>query len=119
MMLNKKERYFSSLSGGIIMFLAFPFTGSLTPLIFIGLLPLLIIEDSVLKSKLSSSNLFLHTFLCFLIFNIIPMLNSSIKRKEEWRENHNPYRQKSSKGILFTSPGSICQEAKYINNNHP
>lgn len=70
MMLNKKERYISSLSGGAMMFLAFPFTGSLTPLIFIGLVPLLIIEDSIIKSKLTSSNLFIHSFLCFLIFNI-------------------------------------------------
>ena len=50
--------------------LCFPYSGSITPLVFISLLPLLSIEYCISKSSLSSKNVFLHAFICFLIFNI-------------------------------------------------
>lgn len=52
------------------MFLAFPFSGTITPLIFLSFIPLLVVEAQVLNHGRSSLNIFIHSFICFLIFNI-------------------------------------------------
>ena len=70
MKLNRKKRWTASFIGGIIMFLAFPFSGTLTPLIFLSFLPLLIVEATILNIGRSSLNVFVHSFICFLVFNI-------------------------------------------------
>ena len=70
MYLNRKNRFLSSVVGGFILMLCFPYSGSMTPLVFISLIPLLSIEYCVTQSNLSSKNVFLHAFICFLIFNI-------------------------------------------------
>tara|TARA_B100000524_G_scaffold95995_1_gene45499 strand:- start:17094 stop:18716 length:1623 start_codon:yes stop_codon:yes gene_type:complete len=70
MTLNRKKRWIASLIGGTIMFLAFPFSGTITPLIFLSFIPLLVVEAQVLNLGRSSLNIFIHSFICFLIFNI-------------------------------------------------
>ncbi len=52
------------------MFISFPFTGSLTPLAFISWVPLLIVENNILKKKYRSSKVYIHAFLSFFIFNL-------------------------------------------------
>ena len=70
MNLNQKQRFLYSLSAGLMMMLSFPFTGSITPLVFVALAPLLLVEDCITKTGLSSRNVFLHSFICFIIYNI-------------------------------------------------
>lgn len=68
--LNQKQRFIGSISSGLMMMLCFPFTGSITPLVFISLTPLLLVEDNITKKGLSSRNVFVHSFICFIIYNI-------------------------------------------------
>ncbi len=70
MQLNRQQRYLSSIGTGLMLMLCFPYSGSLTPLVFAALIPLLWVEDSIHKEKLSSGVVFLHAFICFLIYNI-------------------------------------------------
>ena len=70
MKLNRKQRFIASILSGTALFLAFPHTGSLTPLIFLGFVPLLIIEENILESSLPSRLLLIHSFVAFLLFNI-------------------------------------------------
>ena len=70
MTLNRKKRWTASLIGGTLMFLAFPFSGTITPLIFLGIIPLLIVEASISEQGKSSLNIFAHSLICFLVFNI-------------------------------------------------
>ncbi|MEJ6505597.1 MAG: apolipoprotein N-acyltransferase [Crocinitomicaceae bacterium] len=70
MTLNRKQRFLASIISGTALFLAFPHTGSLTPLIFLGFIPLLVIEEHIQKSGLPSRYLLIHSFVAFLIFNI-------------------------------------------------
>lgn len=56
--------------GGLLMVFAFPYTGSFTPLIFVGLVPLLIIEDHILRHKEKAIKFFILSYLYFFIFNI-------------------------------------------------
>ena len=52
------------------MFISFPYTGSLTPLVFISWVPLFIVENNVLKKKYRSSKVYIHAFLSFFIYNL-------------------------------------------------
>jgi apolipoprotein N-acyltransferase len=70
MNLNQKQRFLYSLSAGLMMMLCFPYTGSITPLVFVALTPLLLVEDFITKTGLPSRNVFLHSFVCFIIYNI-------------------------------------------------
>ena len=70
MQLNRQQRYLYSIGAGLMLMLCFPYSGSLTPLVFAALIPLLWVEDSIQKAKLTSSSVFLHAFICFLIYNI-------------------------------------------------
>ena len=70
MTLNRTKRWTVSFFGGTIMFLAFPFSGTLTPLIFFSFIPLLIVEADILQQERSSLNIFIHSFICFLVFNL-------------------------------------------------
>ena len=42
-----KNKYILSVLTGTLLFLAYPFTGSITPFIFIALAPLLYVEDQL------------------------------------------------------------------------
>ncbi len=52
------------------MVISFPFTGSLTPLVFVSWVPLLFVEDFISTSKKKSIVVFLYAFLTFIIYNI-------------------------------------------------
>ena len=52
------------------MFISFPYTGSLTPLVFISWVPLFIVENNVFNKKYRSSKVYLHAFLSFFIYNL-------------------------------------------------
>ncbi len=52
------------------MFISFPYTGSLTPLVFISWVPLFIVENNVFNKKFRSSKVYLHAFLSFFIYNL-------------------------------------------------
>jgi apolipoprotein N-acyltransferase len=52
------------------MVLAFPFTGSLTPLVFIAWIPLLIVESNIAHNNYRSGKVFIHAYITFFIYNI-------------------------------------------------
>ena len=52
------------------MFISFPYTGSLTPLVFISWVPLFIVENNVFNKKYRSSKVYIHAFLSFFIYNL-------------------------------------------------
>jgi apolipoprotein N-acyltransferase len=70
-MIQKRAiRYFLSILSGLLLVVCFPFTGSITPLIFVALIPLLFVEDSISVQKRSSANVFLHSYITFFIYNL-------------------------------------------------
>lgn len=52
------------------MVMSFPYTGSLTPLVFVSWIPLLLVEWSISANKYRSGKVFIHTYLTFFIYNI-------------------------------------------------
>lgn len=52
------------------MTLAFPFTGSLTFLLFVAWIPLLLVEDSIETNRYRAGKVLIHSYLAFLIYNI-------------------------------------------------
>lgn len=66
---KRKNRFLISLLSGIMMVIAFPYTGSLTFLFFISLVPLLLVENYVFNN-LKSRKLFGYSYLSFFIYNI-------------------------------------------------
>jgi apolipoprotein N-acyltransferase len=68
--LKSLHLFLIALFGGLFMVLAFPFTGSLTPLVFVGLVPLLVIEDQILRQERKGIHFFLLSYLYFFIFNV-------------------------------------------------
>ena len=68
--LTKNKRFTLSISAGIILILSFPFTGSIPFLAFLGLVPLLLIEDSIFSNKYKSSKLFIHSYITFFLYNL-------------------------------------------------
>ena len=68
--LSKSKRYLLSILSGILLFISFPFTGSLTFLVFISWIPLLIIESYISKKKYKSSKVYIHALVTFFIYNL-------------------------------------------------
>jgi apolipoprotein N-acyltransferase len=67
---TRAQRYLLTICSGSLLSISFPFTGSVTPLVFIGIVPLLFIsEDLQVKSK-GGWHLLLQCYLAFLIFNL-------------------------------------------------
>ena len=66
---SRLQRYLLSVLGGILMVLSFPHTGSIFPLAFIAMVPILLVEHNVYREKYRSGKVFLHAFITFLIFN--------------------------------------------------
>jgi apolipoprotein N-acyltransferase len=66
----KKHRYLMSILSGILMVLSFPYTGSLTPLVFISWIPLLTVEHTISFNRYRSSKVFIHALIAFFIYNI-------------------------------------------------
>lgn len=67
---TRKRRYLLSLLSGLLMVVAFPYTGSLTPLIFVAWIPLLLVDGVILEQKHHPSNVYIHALITFLIFNV-------------------------------------------------
>lgn len=70
MTLKRKHRYLLSLLSGLLMVFSFPFTGSLTPLVFIAWVPLLLLEDHIHRSGYRPRKLFVHNYIAFLVYNL-------------------------------------------------
>ncbi len=71
-----------SIISGILLGFSWP-TSGFTPLVFFGLIPLLISEDFIIKDNLGKKNLrvFFYSFIAFLTWNIITtwwIINSSV-----------------------------------------
>ena len=68
--MTRKHRYLLSILSGLLMMISFPYSGSLTPLIFISWLPLLFVESYISKKGYKSKKVFTHSYLSFFIYNI-------------------------------------------------
>lgn len=68
--MNIFKRYLLSTLSGLLLVLCFPFTGSITPLVFIGLIPLLFVENQLIELKKNRFHFYPHAYLTFLIYNI-------------------------------------------------
>ena len=64
------KRYLLSLLSGLLFTLAFPFTGSITPLVFVAWVPLLLVEKALVDDKKKAIDVFIHAYLVFILFNI-------------------------------------------------
>ncbi len=65
-----KNKYILSTLTGVLLFLAFPFTGSVTPLIFLALVPLLYVENELKDAQKSFWRILKFSWISFLIYNI-------------------------------------------------
>jgi apolipoprotein N-acyltransferase len=70
MQLSKPRRFLFSILSGVFMVIAFPYTGSITPLVFISWVPLLLIEETIATRNYRSRKVFTHALITFFIFNI-------------------------------------------------
>jgi len=52
------------------MTVSFPFSGSLTPLVFISWVPLLFVESFISKKNYKSGKVFVHAYITFFVYNI-------------------------------------------------
>ncbi len=68
--MTRSKRYLLSILSGILLTLSFPYSGSITPVIFIALVPLLLVEDKLIEQNKNRFNLYPHAYLTFLIYNI-------------------------------------------------
>jgi apolipoprotein N-acyltransferase len=68
--LSRVHRYGLSILSGLLLFLSFPYSGSLTFLTYVAWIPLLIVEREIILRRLKSAPVFLHAYVCFLIYNI-------------------------------------------------
>lgn len=67
--LTKQNRILLSALSGVLMVVSFPFTGSITPLVFVSWIPLLLVESYISQKRYRSSKVYLHAFFSFLIYN--------------------------------------------------
>ena len=70
MNLTRAQRYLLSICSGILLSISFPYTGSITPLVFVGFVPLLFLSEDLKEKSKGGWHLFLQTYLAFLIFNL-------------------------------------------------
>ncbi len=68
--LTKRQRYLCSFLSGLLMAVAFPYTGSLVPLVFVAWIPLLLIENTVIDNNYRSGKVFIHAYITFFLFNL-------------------------------------------------
>lgn len=68
--LQKKHRFILSILSGILLVISFPYSGNLTPLVFIAFVPLLLVESYITTKRYRSRKVFTHAFLTFLIYNV-------------------------------------------------
>ncbi len=68
--LAKKHRFLLSILSGVLMVISFPFSGSLTPVVFVSWVPLLLLESYISEKNYRSRKVFTHAYLVFFIYNI-------------------------------------------------
>ena len=68
--LTRKKRYLFSILSGLLMIVSFPYTGSVTPLVFVSWIPLLFIESNISEKKYRSSKVFIHGLITFVLYNV-------------------------------------------------
>lgn len=68
--LHKQHRFLLSILSGILLVVSFPYTGSLTPLVFIAFVPLLLVDSYITVKRYKSRKVFTHAFITFLIYNV-------------------------------------------------
>ena len=68
--LTRKKRYLLSLLSAFLMIVSFPYTGSVTPIVFVSWIPLLLVENSISAKKYRSSKLLIHALIVFIGYNI-------------------------------------------------
>lgn len=66
-----KKRFLLSISSGLILGLSWVEISGFFPLVFIALVPFLIVEDEILKKKLSPLKVYVHALIIFILFNLI------------------------------------------------
>lgn len=59
-----------SVLSGLLMVISFPYTGGLAPLMMVALVPLLLVENQVFVKKLRATNVFVHAYITFFIYNV-------------------------------------------------
>ncbi|MBM3186051.1 MAG: apolipoprotein N-acyltransferase [Bacteroidetes bacterium] len=64
------QRYLFSILSGILLTLSFPYSGSITPLIFIALVPLLLVEEGLIEKNKNRFHFYPHSYITFLIYNL-------------------------------------------------
>ena len=69
-LLTRQQRYIASLLTGVLLGLSFPFTGSLTPLVFIAWVPLFTVGISLKSDAKKPRHFFIHALISMLVFNI-------------------------------------------------
>ena len=69
--LSKKSRFLLSILSGVLMAISFPYSGSLTFVVFISWVPLLLIEDYISSKSYRSKKVFVHSYISFFTYNII------------------------------------------------
>ncbi len=52
------------------MVISFPYSGSITPLIFLAWIPLIFVENDISQHRYRSGKLFIHSYITFIIFNV-------------------------------------------------
>src|SRR5690606_1897622 len=68
--LTKKSRLLLSLISGLLMTISFPYTGSLTLVVFISWVPLLFVEEYISIKNYRSRKVFTNAYLTFFIYNL-------------------------------------------------
>ncbi len=68
--LARKHRFLFSFLSGVLLTVAFPYTGNLTPLVFVAWVPLLLVENTILEANYRSGKVFIHSYLTFFLFNL-------------------------------------------------
>lgn len=71
MQIHRKHRYLLSILTGVLLSAAFPYIGSVPPIAFFALVPLLILEEHIFSKKLKARKLFFHVYLTFVIYNAL------------------------------------------------
>ncbi len=69
--LSKKNRWLLTILSGVLMGIAFPYTGSMFFLGFIALVPLMLVEHFISAKNYRSRKVFVHAYTSFFLYNLI------------------------------------------------
>lgn len=65
------KRFLLSISSGLILGISWVEISGFFPLVFVGLIPFLILENDILEKKLGSGRVYIHAFIVFALFNLV------------------------------------------------